>query len=593
MLQLRNAMKRGWISAEGMEQAGRIVVKHLKDSDQKPLRVLLLGQCTTSWLGSCLSAAAWAGGTGLIATEGQYDNVFQELLSASASGSWDAVIFLPWNNRLFGATDRSAQERVDDELAFWQQSWRIVTDQLKSRLIQIGYDWVTPGPLGYHLGRRSEGPVALVHRANDALRAAFPPSGFFVDLDQISGTAGREKFYDPRRYHWTKQPFSEVGVAKLADHLWASLRAMIFGPKKVLVLDLDNTIWGGVVGETGPLGIEIGDSPSGEAYRSLQSYAKALSRRGCVLAVCSKNNPADAREPFEQNPGMVLALDDIAAFEASWDPKAVAIRRIAQTLQLGLDSFVFVDDNPAEREHVRQMLPEVEVVEMPLEPSEYVRAIEGGLWFEAVSLTAADTERAQQYLLEAKRREISTQFTSMEDYLQSLDMVADARPINEEDLPRVVQLIGKTNQFNLTTRRHSTEVVERMMHDPNTVSFTVRLRDRFGDYGLVALLIAATDPDMDARVLKIDTWLMSCRVIGRTVEEYCLNAIVEAARSRSVTRLIGQYIPTKKNGLVKDLFDRLGFENLGESEDGAVHYELDLSDVNPSRTFIKTTGLPE
>ena len=202
-------------------------------------------------------------------------------------------------------------------------------------------------------------------RVNEALRANLPAGSFFVDLEQVAGMIGRERFYDPRRYFWTKQPFSEAGTVRLAEHIWAGIRAVTTGPKKVLVVDLDNTLWGGVVGEKGPLGIEFGDSPEGEAYRALQKYLKGLAARGIVLAVASKNNAEDAREPFEKNPDMILGLDDFAAFEAGWGPKGQALERIAQTLNLGLDSLVFLDDNPAEGEQVRQAVPEVSVVEPP------------------------------------------------------------------------------------------------------------------------------------------------------------------------------------------------------------------------------------
>ncbi len=232
-------------------------------------------------------------------------------------------------------------------------------------MLQVGYDWMLPGAEGYGLAGEPGGIVELTRAANAALRRERPPGSYFLDLEMVSGMMGRESFYDPRRYYWTKQPFSERGTLRLAEHLWAGVRAVTTGPKKVLVLDLDNTLWGGVVGETGPLGVALGESPDGEAYRAFQKHAKALTKRGIVLALASKNNEADGREPFEKNPEMVLGLDDIAAAEINWEPKGTTIRRLAETLSLGLDSFVFFDDNPAEREQVRQAIPEVAVAEVP------------------------------------------------------------------------------------------------------------------------------------------------------------------------------------------------------------------------------------
>lgn len=586
-LLLRDAVRRGWLSPEGVEKVGRHVSGYLKDSASKCLEVLVLGQCTTNWVSTCLVASAWGGATAVQTTDGQYDNVLQELIAAVDSGRrYDVVVLLPWNQRLLASGRGEERARLDEEVAFWQRAWQIVTVRMSARLIQVGYDWISPGPFGHHLAGQAEGPVHLVRQMNERLRGELPPSAFFVDLEQASGLMGRERFYDSRRYFWTKQPFSEPGAARLAEHIWAGIRATITGPKKVLVLDLDNTLWGGVVGETGPMGVEIGETAAGEAFKAFQEYLKQLTSRGCLLAVSSKNNPEDAREPFEKNPALPLKLGDFAAFEASWDPKSVAIQRMARTLQLGLDSFVFFDDNPAEREHIRQTLPEVVVVEVPEEPAQYVQALEAGQWFEAVGITAEDRERTEQYRAEAQRREVQNSFATMEEYLASLNMLGDVRTIDDADLPRVVQLLGKTNQFNLTTRRHGLEAVREMLAHPRSIGLTVRIADRFADYGLVAVLLGVEAPGRDVPILLVDTWLMSCRVIGRTVEEFCLNSLMAAAVAKGYQRIEGQYIPTKKNALVAELYDRLGFKRTKEDSESGVTYERDVSDAAPSSTLV-------
>lgn len=432
------------------------------------------------------------------------------------------------------------------------------------------------------MGGADDGALGMIRAVNRALRDEIPEGAYFVDLERVAGRMGRDGFYDPRRYHWTKQPFSEDGAALLGKHLAAGVGAVTVGPKKVLVLDLDNTLWGGVVGEAGALGITLGETPDGEAFCALQRYAKGLAKRGVLLAVCSKNNPDDAREPFEKHPAMVLTLDDFAAFEAGWDPKPVAIERIAETLNLGLDSFVFFDDNPAEREHVRQALPDVEVVDVPEDPSGYVRALEAGTWFEAVQVTGADRQRAAQYATERKRRDAERSFGSIDDYLESLEMVGEVRDINDADMPRVVQLLGKTNQFNLTTRRHTESEVRSMLAQDGAAGLTLRLSDKFGDHGLVAVMLCVPD---SGRTLRIDTWLMSCRVIGRTAEQFVLDALLTRARQSGAERIMGEYLPTKKNQLVADLYDRLGFERESE-EDGHVEYGLDLKSAKKPATSI-------
>jgi FkbH-like protein len=436
------------------------------------------------------------------------------------------------------------------------------------------------------LGGRTDGDLALIRLVNQELRDSLPSGAAFVDLECASGEMGREGFYDARRYVWTKQPFSEEGTVRLCQHIFAGLRALMTGPKKVLVLDLDNTLWGGVVGETGALGIRVGDGADGEAYSAFQTHVKRLSDRGIVLAACSKNNDADAREPFQTNPNMVLSIDDFAQFEASWDPKAAAILRIAKSLQLGLDSFVFFDDNPAEREHIRQALPDVTVVDVPEDPAEYVRALDAGLWFEAVDLTDEDRVRAEQYRVERRRRDTEVQFESIDGYLRSLDMIADLRSIDEPDMDRVVQLIGKTNQFNLTTRRHGAERVRQLLAAPGSVGLSLRVADRFGDYGLVSVLIAAPDPEAHPGSLVIDTWLMSCRVISRTVEEFLFHALIEAARAGGVESLVGVYVRSAKNALVKDLYDRLGFTKLDTANNGEITYRLQVAHATSIKSFV-------
>ena len=493
---------------------------------------------------------------------------------------------LPWNQRLLGGPG-DPQERVDAELSFWQQAWGLASGRLGARVLQVGYDWVIPGAQGHHLAGRPEGVVGLVNALNGRLRAELPPGAYFLDLDQVSGTMGRSSFYDMRRYYWTKQPFGESGCVELARHLWAGIRALTTGPKKVLVLDLDNTLWGGVVGETGPLGVALGESADGDAYRAFQKHAKELASRGVVLALASKNNLKDALEPFEKNREMVLTLEDVAAYEINWEPKGTTIARLAATLNLGLDSFVFFDDNPAEREQVLQALPEVEVVDVPEDPSEYVRALQAGLWFETTGLTEEDAMRAAQYAVERQRRELEQSATSMDDYLRSLEMVADVREIDEGDLQRVVQLLSKTNQFNLTTRRHAREDVLGLLDRPGSIGMTVRVRDKFGDHGLVAVLIGVPE-GVDA--LKVDTWLMSCRVIGRTVEQFCFRALWERARALGHRRIIGEYVPSAKNALVVDLYDTLGLRRIEGAPKNGVLYEADLVGAEPPPTFVRTDG---
>jgi FkbH-like protein len=588
---LGRALHEECLDAEGCEKAGRLIVKLRENriGGRKSIRTWLLGQCTTSWLANTLTALAWGANCDLQIHEGAYDSVAQELMAPVCPEERpQIVILLPWNQRLLSHTEnRTARERLQDELDFWKQAWDLVRERTGAKLIQVGCDWITPGPLGHHLSAREDGDIDLVRRLNAELRAAVPPGSFFLELEQISGVAGRERFYDLRRYFWTKQPFSESGVHRLAAYLLSGIRALMTGPKKVLVLDLDNTLWGGVVGETGPLGITLGETPDGEAFRAFQHHVKALSKRGVILGICSKNNREDALAPFEQNPQMVLALSDFAHVEANWERKSEGLRRMAENLSLGLDSFVFFDDNPAEREEIRQALPEVEVVEVPADPTDYIPALESGYWFEAVELSSADLQRSAQYQRENQRREMQKSFSSMEDYLQSLEMRGSIASIDDTNIQRVVQLLGKTNQFNLTTRRHSVEDVRRMLAQSDSLGLVFSLEDKFGDHGLISVLLAVPDSGLAEKTLRIDTWLMSCRVISRTAEQFLFNELLRRARESGYTALTGEYIPTRKNALVADLLDRLAFSRIGDANGGTIGYRLSLHTAKPASTFVQ------
>jgi FkbH-like protein len=540
----------------------------------------MLGQCNTSFSKTALAAVAHAQGSLLAVEEGGYDSVLQEL--ATLQRRPDVVVVLPWHQRLLAPGERSPEARLDDEIEFLRHVWALV-EARGSRLVQVGYDHTGPGPAGHALGATPQGDVGLLRALNAALQKALPRGAYFVDLEQVAGAVGRRSFYDARTYFWTKQPFSTRGVERLAQHLWAGVRAVTSGPKKVLVLDLDNTLWGGVVGEEGPLGVRLGSGagPEAEAFSAFQSFCKSLTRRGILLAVCSKNNPADAREAFEKNPHMQLRLDDFAAFDASWDPKSRALERIAETLSLGVDSFVFFDDNPAERSEVRMALPSVAVVEVPPDPADYIAALEDSLYFEAALVTRADRERSEQYRSEARRRVQQESSGSLQEYLASLEMVADVRAIDEADLSRVAQLIGKTNQFNLTTRRHSAGDVQKLLQDAKNIGLTLRLRDRFGDYGLISVVLGASEPGALRPTLRLDTWLMSCRAIARGVEQFMLNQIARAARERGYELLLGEYIASAKNQLVANLYPKLGFTPLGGPVEGRQRHVLDLSEFQP------------
>jgi FkbH-like protein len=357
------------------------------------------------------------------------------------------------------------------------------------------------------------------------------------------------------------------------------------------VLDLDNTLWGGVIGDDGLGGIRLGQGdPESEAFVAFQRYVKSLGERGVILAVCSKNNDSIAREVFEKHPEMVLRLDDISCFIANWDDKATNLARIAEQLNIGLNSLVFFDDNPAERSIVRQLRPEVAVPEVPNDPAYYIRALDRQRYFETMTISAEDLKRTEFYRADSKRQALESSALDLSAFLQSLDMVARIEPVAASTIERTAQLINRSNQFNLTTRRYTNADVLNLMANPNWITRTISLRDRFGDNGLISVLLARTEAD----TLIIDTWLMSCRVLKRGVERLLLNNVVAAASRGGVKRVIGEYIPTPKNDLVREHYRALGFNQIDGEMPGHTYWELRIDDQwKPHQHFIRESSSDE
>jgi FkbH-like protein len=441
-----------------------------------------------------------------------------------------------------------------------------------------GYDRMVPGA-----------PGAIVARLNDRLcEAAGQDGALLLDVARASQRDGIDAWFDVGRWLQGKLEIAPQAAPFYGDLVARILAALRGLSKKCLVLDLDNTLWGGVIGDDGLDGIVLGEgSAAGEAHLALQHYAKQLKERGVILAVCSKNDAEIAEAAFRDHPEMVLRRSDFAAFQANWNDKAQNLKVIATRLNIGLDSLVFVDDNPIEQARVRQSLPMVAVPEMPDDPAHYVRRLAEAGYFEAVAFTADDQSRAEQYAANAERQALLGSAESMDDFLRGLDMTAVYGPFTAVDHARVVQLINKTNQFNTTTRRYAGEEVARIMEDPEAVTLQFRLLDRVGDNGLVSTMILRPTPAGDD-VLEIENWVMSCRVFGRELEFEAMNIAVEAARERGIRALVADYIPTPKNDVISKLFASLGFSGVGRAApaNGATRWRLDLADYVTRNTHI-------
>jgi len=401
-------------------------------------------------------------------------------------------------------------------------------------------------------------------------------SGYLLDVSTISEIIGLENWHDSVMYNMAKIPFSQKAVPLYADHVCRIISSVKGKSKKAIVLDLDNTLWGGVIGDDGLTGILLGQGDMiGEAYTSFQKTILKLNKRGVLLAVSSKNERNIAKEVFLKHPDMVLSLDNITVFRANWRDKVSNIKAIAAELNLGLDALVFVDDNPVERDIIREFLPEVAVLELPSDPACYSQTLLAAGYFDTVYYTDEDKNRISGYKSNFKRTELFKNTQNYGDYLKSLDMKASISSFDSVGLKRITQLISKTNQFNLTTYRYSEDEIYKMIDNDDYYTLQVRLTDSFSDHGVVSVVICIKNTNE----WLIDSWVMSCRVFERGLEYAIFDIILKSAKSRNISTIIGKFIPTDRNNVVKDLYQRLGFSKKSTDKDN-VSYSLDISNLN-------------
>jgi FkbH-like protein len=543
-------------------------------------RLAILGSTTTSQLAALLPLACGRAGLQVDVYEAPYGQYRQEILDPGSAlyafGPDVVVIALHDGDVTFPVLDEDLERAVDEALADLHRLWSILTERSRATVVQFTIAVPPEQPLG-HLALSTGSRYRSLLELNLRIGASLPEAVVLVDCARLAAEVGARTWFDPRYWHLAKQAMSPGCIPLLARQTGAVIAASLGLSRKCLVLDLDNTLWGGVLGEEGLHGIQLGEGAVGEAFTAFQEHVLALRSKGVVLAVCSKNDEPLVREAFRDHPGMRLTIDDIALVSAGWDDKPAQLRRIAEDLALGLDSLVLVDDNPVEREAVRQLVPEVDVVKLPIDPAGYVRALAEYPYLETVRLTAEDAARTEQYRARGAAAASLAEASSLDEFLASLEMSGSVAPVDPTNLARVAQLVGKTNQFNLTSRRRSQAELESLLDDHDMVVLAARLSDRFADHGLVAVVIGRKD-DTD---LEIDTWLMSCRVIGRTFEHAILEVLARLAVDHGCTRLRGTYRPTAKNGLVADLLPGLGFEPLGPADDdGSTTWVLSVDDVD-------------
>lgn len=552
------------------------------------IKVSLLGDSATQFLATAINGMGIERGYNIDLFEAEYNQVERQVLDPTSDlyqhEAKYTIVFQSTHKLMEKYALMSADEQArmaDDRLDFI----RTICAQVPGHIIYYNYPEIEDTVFGSYANKVVSSFTYQVRKLNyELMNLAQECQNLFIcDLAGLQNKFGRDMMFDSTVYVSTEMLLSIDALPYVASRTMDIICSIEGKFKKCLILDLDNTVWGGVVGDDGWENIQVGHGLGiGKAFSEFQQWVKKLKNRGIIVCVCSKNDEDKAKEPFEKNPEMVLKLEDISVFIANWENKADNIRTIQSILNIGFDSMVFLDDNPFERNMVRENVPGVTVPELPEDPGDYLEFLYTQNLFETASFSNADKDRTKQYQVEAQRVSTAKKFTNEADFLKSLDMECEVRPFDSFNTPRVAQLSQRSNQFNLRTVRYTEADVTSMNNDSHYGCFTFSLKDKFGDNGLICVVILEK---LDAETMFFNTWFMSCRVLKRGMENFTLNTIVDYAREQGFKRLVGEYLPTLKNQMVEQHFPNLGFNKIEGSE--TAQYELMVNDYEPRECYIK------
>jgi FkbH-like protein len=560
--------------------------KNLKKdfSPFKKLKVAILGDSATQFLNMALRGYGYDVSLNLDIWEADYDQIERQILDPGSEFNeiqFDYVVIFYSSQKLlksFYKLNSQDQENFShDFINNISSLYDNILSYSSSKVILYNFLEINDGIFGNFTNKiPSSFPYQIRELNFRIMELSKSMKNLFIsDLKAIQNLLG-EKVYDDKLYINSEMTLSLEALPYVSKSTIDIILASTGVLKKCLILDLDNTLWGGIIGDDGLENIKIGNLGIGKAYSELQLWVKELKKRGIIIAVSSKNDERIAKEPFEKHPDMHLKLDDIAVFAANWETKVDNILYIQSILNIGMDSIVFLDDNPFERSIVKTNIPDLTVPELPEDPADVVPYLRKLNLFETASFSEEDSGRTKQYQEEANRKILQKSFMKEDEFLNSLSMVAEVKPFVKFDYPRIAQLTQRSNQFNLRTIRYSEEEIERIANDNNYLTLAFNLEDKFGSYGLISVIILKKLPES----LFIDTWIMSCRVLKRGMEDLILNKIVDLAVEYDFNLITGEYLPTKKNIIVADLFDKLGF-NKNQSL-----YHLNINNYQPKVSYI-------
>ncbi len=555
----------------------------------EPLRLAILRSIVVESIEPYLRYMAYQMGFNASCQFGEYDNVLQEAVGLNKSllneETACVLVFLRLESlsselsRNFPALKadqvKAEKERIKDFITKVLTGIRM---QTPATILWPAFELPIHPALGITDSQRSDGQTALVLELNEFLQDSLCrlPNAYFVDLNLCVARIGATRFYDSRYWHIARAPYSREAMQEIASEVFKYIRALKGKNKKCLALDCDNVLWGGTIGEDGLAGIRLGKDYPGSPYYEFQQEVLGLYNRGIIIALCSKNNEEDVWEVFHRHPDMLLRREHISAAQINWRDKATNLRQIASDLNIGLDSVVFADDSDFEVNLIRQALPEVEVLQLPQGRAvEYREILASCGLFDALTLSEEDSARGLMYRAEGDRKSLRAQSCDLESYLASLEMVLEVRFADEISIPRIAQLTQKTNQFNLTTRRYSDAHIRRFVDRESADVVCVRLRDRFGDSGIVGVCII----EYEAGEAVFDSLLLSCRVLGRGVEDAFLTQCLKLVELRGCSVAIGEYRAAAKNVQAKDFYLKNGF-TLAAENDHVHRFAMDLAEFD-------------
>jgi len=593
-----------WEREASAALAGFVVSRYERLRDTLPLvrhRWAILRSFTVEPMVPMLRAAALAHGIDLEVHLGEFNAYAQEILDGASplySFGPDAVVLAVQTRDLapglwreyarISEAERSTE--VNDTIGRLQGWVRAFREHSRAALVIHSLETPAIPAEGVFDSQAEQNQAQMIRQINSALRriAREHRGVYILDYDALTARHGRQNWGDERKWLTVRLPVASANLPHLVGEWLRFLHPLTGRVAKCIAMDLDNTLWGGVIGEEGMAGIQLGPEYPGAAFQEMQRVLADLARRGILLAVCSKNNPEDALEALANHPGMLLRPKDFACLRINWEDKARNLREIARELNIGIDSVAFVDDNPVERQRIREQVPEALVIELSPDPMRFAQAVRDCPYFERLALSEEDRQRGEYYAAERARAELASSVRTKQDFYRSLEQVAEIAPANSSTLARVAQLTQKTNQFNLTTRRYSEQQIAEMAECPGWRVWSLRVSDRYADNGLVGVAITRKEGDR----CEIDTFLLSCRVIGRTVETALLAHIAADARARGARRLEGWFLPTKKNAPAKDFYRVHGFEVAGQSDAGML-WRLELDGRQPcTPEWIRVRALP-